>query len=257
MYISHIKLVFLSGVETEVTQLALPLVGNSFRNLKEVMLICSDGSNVSFDYNSDSKDFVDKEDYAVIFNERYSSLFGHAVNEDYYYFVSYSSSQYHIYNNLELELEYKTKPIGVDVQNGYIKWTSEENSPSNKTKLVAERIDNGVIVPLNNITPKPNLFNFDYLNIVEVIKTCILFKKSGYIRLGWYDEYVSTKFRCSSAIIKNDVPDKRLLRISLVTYDGGSEEIFNSFKVKEEAYSDFSTSLMKLSLAGIRHRTIN
>lgn len=256
MHISSIKLMYFGGFEEVVTQLVLPLVGNEYKDLCEIILNCSDGSSIVFKYNPDCNADIDRVYYASLFNKKYDSLFGHALNGLYYYFVAYSTFQMSIYNSLDIDLEHKCKRIVPEVQDGYLRWTSDENYPANKEKLVAERIENGVIVPLQSVKPDIKIYNFDYLNIVEVIKKCVLYGKSAYVRVCWYDAYISTEFKFKGALIKKEVPEKKYLEFILVSYDTGLEEIYNSFVVKKDSYDKFKTTLMKSELSGIRYITI-
>lgn len=251
MHISSIKLRYFGGFEKVVTQLVLPLVGNKYKGLGEVILNCSDGSSISFRYNPAGDAYIDRVDYGSFFNKKYDNLFGHALNGIYYYFVAYSDFQMSIYNSLDINLEYKCKYIVPEVQDGYLKWTSDENSIANKKRLVAERVENGVIVPLQSVEPDTEIYNFDYLNIVEVIKKCILYGKSAYVRVCWYDAYISTKFEFRGALVKKDIPEKNYLKFILVSYDTGAEEIYNSFIVKEDSYDKFKATLMMSELSGV------
>lgn len=256
MHISSIKLVYSSGAEDTVTQLVLPLVGNRFVHLSKVVLKCSDNSEVEFVYNPNISIDIDKVDYALCFNEKYKDLFGHAINKDYYYFVAYSDLHMDLYNCLDIKLYSHEKFVSPEVQDGYLKWTSVENSPSNRKKLVADRIENGVIIPLNNIEPDRNIYNFDYLNIVEVIKKCVLSKKSPYVRVCQYDAYISTDFKFKSALIKRDSSDEKLLRISIVSFDDGAQEFLSTFTAKGDNYRKFKNTLLKTEISGLRYLTL-
>lgn len=248
MYIIDIKLVLLSGLELNVTQLALPLFSNEYSNLNKVILKCSDNSEVVFEYKKDYNSSI-SDDYAYCWHEKHKDLFGHAFNNIYYYFVAYSSFQMNILSLFNTSERYHS--IDLETQDGYLRWTSLDNFLNSSKKLVAERVDNGVIVPLQHDADE-NIYNFDYLNIVEVMKKCIIDKKSAYVRVSRYDPYISSEFNFKGALIVKDIPEKKYLKITIVSYDNSEFEIFNKFILKDGYYNEFKTRLLKSKVLGIR-----
>lgn len=249
VYITDIQLIYFSGVKKSVKQFIAPLGGMDMLNLKNIVLTCSDGSVITYIYNKDNIFDFDRYDYASVFYKRNKNLFGHVNDDEYYYFVAYSDIQISIYNSFNRSTEYKE--IHPDVHTGYVSWASEENKWLHSTKLIAYNIINGVIMPFQHSTPDSKVYNFNYLNIVEVLIKCILEKKSAYVRVGKYDSYVSKNFSFKGALLYKDIPDKKYLMIKLVSFDSGTEETYNKFLLKKEEYDTFRSRLVKYKLAGL------
>lgn len=249
MYITKIVVKYFSGATKEVRQIVLPLLDNIIDSIEDVILVEDNGNEYVYKYNNANCLEADKSDYAETWESKNEFLFGQARIGGFYYFVAYSPMEMDILDSFESD--YYEKGISVEAQDGYLKWTSFENRFANRKKLVARSIYNGVIVPLQDEQPDEKIYSFNYLNIVDVIKQAVLMKKSAYVRVGRYDDYIDNSFSFASAIqLKRG---KDYVKIILITYDTGTNEGYNVFKIKSEEFDKLKIKFMKSHLAGLSY----
>ena len=240
-HIKEIKIIYVNGFVDNVSQFILPLYQDPL-SINKVEVVCSSGDVISIDL-TELHNFGD-----VYLNKIYKQLdgvFGITHTEFCVYFVVYSELQINWLDQFKIsESEHFIVP---EIQDAYLKWTSSENRKSDNA-LVLNFISNGVAVPLQGDDVNTKIYNFDFLNIIEIFKKVILEHKSAFVRLCEYDAYLDSSFRFKSGI--RVIKSNGVHGLALYAFSNMDFETKIKYTMPTEQFERFRLYLLKEKLLG-------